>query len=217
MPLALARYAVTRVPTYRRNRRHDELPAPPDFGRDLPGDATVLQRLASGTGPVFHRRYWIDLQCAGGPEDVVRSLAVDLNQASPVEVARFDKMSGGEGMHLGDEYVVRMPGPWNGPVRVVDLTDRSFRFATLQGHMEAGEIEFRCDEVEQGRLRFTIDSWARSGDRLFHLLYDRFPLAREIQLHMWAHFCQRVVEIVGGVAMSRVEVQTDQLDPEEVA
>lgn len=44
-------------------------------------------------------------------------------------------------MNVGDEYLVRMPGPWNGPVRVVGRTPTSFRLATLQGHLEAGQLE----------------------------------------------------------------------------
>lgn len=40
----------------------------------------------------------------------------------------------------GDEFVVRMPGPWDGPVRVVRRDESSFRLATLDGHLEAGEI-----------------------------------------------------------------------------
>ena len=47
-------------------------------------------------------------------------------------------------MEVGDEYVVRMPGPWDGPVRVVEVTPTSFRLATLDGHLEAGQIEFRA-------------------------------------------------------------------------
>ena len=31
-------------------------------------------------------------------------------------------------MRPGDEYIVRMPGPWDGPVRVVEVT-LSVRFA----------------------------------------------------------------------------------------
>ena len=33
--------------------------------------------------------------------------------------------------------MVRMPGPWDGPVRVVDRSPTWFRFATLRGHLEA--------------------------------------------------------------------------------
>ena len=48
-------------------------------------------------------------------------------------------------MRVGDEFVVRMPGPWDGPVRVVERDpDARFRLVTLAGHLEAGQIEFRA-------------------------------------------------------------------------
>ena len=48
----------------------------------------------------------------------------------------------------------------------------------------------------------------RSGDRLFHVLYERFPVGREMQLHMWSQFCQQVAAFSGGVRMSNVSVTT---------
>jgi hypothetical protein len=87
----------------------------------------------------------------------------------------------------GDEFVVRMPGPWDGPVRVVHRSEASFRLATLAGHQEAGEIEFRAGR-DGDALRFEIESWARAGDRLSALLYNKVRLAKEIQLNMWSHF-----------------------------
>lgn len=55
-------------------------------------------------------------------------------------------------------------------MRVTDVTDQSFGLATLRGHMEAGEIEFRARDDENGELIFEIESWARSGDRVFDFL-----------------------------------------------
>jgi hypothetical protein len=108
--------------------------------------------------------------------------------------------------------IVRLPGPWDGPVRVIERTATSLRLATLKGHMEAGEIEFHAGYDERGFLRFQIDSWARSGDRLFGLLYERFPIGREMQLHMWAQFCQRAAGISRGVRMSNVTCITRAID-----
>ena len=34
-------------------------------------------------------------------------------------------------------------------------------------------------------LEFRIESWARAGDRLSNLLYDRLRMSKEVQLHMW--------------------------------
>ena len=101
-----------------------------------------------------------------------------------------------------------MPGPWDAPVRIVERTPTSFRFATLRGHMEAGEIEFRAAWGKGGRLVFEIESWARSGDRLYDWLYDKVPLTREMQLHMWVHVCEQVAVMAGGRPAGAVEVTT---------
>jgi hypothetical protein len=79
---------------------------------------------------------------------------------APTEFARFTKVYGEKGgMEPRDEYVVRMPGPWDGPVRVVSVTPTSFRLATLDGHLEAGQIEFRAGPADDGDdLVFTIES-----------------------------------------------------------
>jgi uncharacterized protein (UPF0548 family) len=110
-------------------------------------------------------------------------------------------------MRLGDEYAVHLVGPWACRVRVIECGATSFRLATLRGHMEAGEIEFSCT-VRSGRLVFTIESWARCGDRMFDLLYNRLPVAREVQLHMWSRFCARAATIAGGEPDGPVTVLT---------
>ena len=46
-------------------------------------------------------------------------LTADLNHAVPSEVTSVDKQSDcSDPLAVGDEMVVRMPGPWDGPVRV---------------------------------------------------------------------------------------------------
>jgi hypothetical protein len=103
-----------------------------------------------------------------------------------------------------------MPGPWDGPVRVVAQGPASFRLATLRGHLEAGQIEFRCRADGDGLL-FEIESWARSGDRLSHLLYDGLRLAKEIQLNLWVETCLRLARDTGGKARGGVHVETRRL------
>ena len=52
--------------------------------------------------------------------DEMRRVMSDPNLVAPGRVARFQKVSGEDGdMRPGDEFVVRMPGPWDGPIRVV--------------------------------------------------------------------------------------------------
>ena len=208
------RYATNRVPMYRRDRRAEDA-EPPDLDRDLPGDPATLQRVRDGVGPLFHRHYWIVVADEElGPEALVDLIADDPNRVSPTEMARFETLDGAPAhdLQVGDELVVRLPGPWNGPVRVIDRTPTSLRLATLRTHMEAGEIEFRAAHEGNGFLQFEIESWARSGDRLFHVLYERFPVGRELQLHMWSQFCLRVAEVSGGTRMSNVSCTTRRLD-----
>jgi len=145
------------------------------------------------------------------PEELIARLTEDPNRGAPSEFASFQKVHGGDGpMKVDDEYVVRMPGPWDGPVRVLHVGPRSFRLATLQTHLEAGQIEFRASS--NGELEFWIESWARSGDRLSNLLYARLRMAKEVQLHMWTSFLERVIELSGGVRSGRLEVHTRRLD-----
>ena len=206
------RYAVDRVPNHRRATAE---PGPaPDMDRDLPGDPATVQRTRDGVGPLFHRHYWVvvaDPQLV--PEQLVDLIANDPNRVSPTEMARFETRAGApaRALQVGDELVVRLPGPWNGPVRVIDRSPTALRLATLATHMEAGEIEFRASRQGRSFLVFEIESWARSGDRVFHLLYERFPVGREVQLHMWAQFCLRVAEASGGTRVSDVSCTTDRV------
>ncbi|MBT2214161.1 DUF1990 family protein [Actinomadura sp. NEAU-AAG7] len=177
-------------------------------------DGARTQSARQGVGLTYQRRYLVQISGSSiTAAQLVQRLGSDLNAASPVEIAVFDKTSGTpQRLEVGDEYVVHMPGPWDCPVRVVEQTPVSFRFATLRGHMEAGEIEFRVEETGEGDLVFTIESWARSGDRLADLLYEKVGIAKEMQSHMWTHFCMRVAEIAGGQVVGDVEVQTERTD-----
>lgn len=207
------RYLLTRVPSYRRDRAPGDSGPLPDFERPIPGDPSTVQRVADGTGALYHRRFWIDFTDARlDPEGLISTLAEDLNSAAPGEMSSFETADASGALREGTELVVRLPGPWDGPVRVIDRTPTSFRFATLRGHMEAGEIEFRSDRTERGYVRFEIEAWARSGDNRFRVLYDALPLAREAQAYMWSHFCARAPKLAGGIVMSNVSVNTERLE-----
>ena len=171
-----------------------------------------LQPPGDGDGPLFHRRYGIRIREARmSAADLLERVASDLNQVAPSEFASFEKVHGREGeMAVGDEYVVRIPGPWDGPVRVIERTPESFRFATLAGHLEAGQIRFAA--VEGPLLEFSIESWARAGDRLSNLLYHHLRMSKEVQLHMWTSLLQRVAELSGGRLTGGIEIRTRRLE-----
>lgn len=174
------------------------------------GNPDRLQRPSAGYGAAFHRRYRVRIaRPLLDARELMSIVLNDPNVACPLEIARFEReMTGLRPIEVGDELRVRLPGAWNGPVRATDVTERSFRLATMRGHMEAGEIEFRARHDEDGELVFEIESWARSGDLVFDFLYDRLGIARELQLDMWAFFLERVAQISGGSAANGIEVYT---------
>jgi hypothetical protein len=171
------------------------------------------QRVDDGAGPLFHRRYSADISGATlTPEELMARLQANPDCAAPSEFATFKKVVGDDGtMRTGDEYIVRMPGPWDGPVRVVEVSDCSFRLMTLDGHLEAGQIAFSA-EGGDGGIRFEIESWARGGDPLSNLLYDRMRMSKEIQLHMWTSFLERVIGISGGRREGGLRIDTRRVE-----
>ncbi len=197
--------------------RRETLEPSPDahLPPELPGDAETedLIRPQDGCGPLFHRRYRTRIREASLAPDVLFSrLTTNLNRAAPTKFARFQKVLGDrDTLALGDEFVVRMPGPWDGPVRVLDLGERSFRLGTLTGHLEAGQIEFRLSD-DDGLMTFEIESWARSADRLSNLLYHRVGMAKEVQLHMWISFLEGVVRLSGGRMTGGIDIDTRRVE-----
>lgn len=172
-----------------------------------------VQSYEDGAGPLFHRLYRTRVRDSRlSPADLMEKIQSDPNRTSPTRFARFQLTQGERGsLRIGDEFVVRMPGPWDGPVRVIDVGRCSFRLATLAGHLEAGQIEFRTC-AERDLVVFEIESWARSSTRVVHLLYHRLRMAKEIQAHMWISFLERAVDLSGGRMTGGVEMETKRID-----
>jgi len=186
--------------------------APPSVPEDV--DRADIQWPEDGSGPHFHRRYSVRIDGSKlSAEELIGQVMADPDRAAPTEFATFQKLRGEPGtLRVNDEFVVRMPGPWDGPVRVASTSARSFRFVTLAGHLEAGQIEFRASNGEQ--LDFEIESWARSGDRLSELLYDRLRISKEVQFHMWTSFLERVVKLSGGRRAGGLRIHTRKVADE---
>src|SRR5689334_10020671 len=111
-----------------RSEERGRLPddAPPPLAAGVSRDE--LQGADVGVGPLFHRLYSARIRGARqDPERLLGRLGGDLNRVSPTEFARFVKTRGARGeLAVGDELLVRMPGPWDGPVRVVERTASGF-------------------------------------------------------------------------------------------
>jgi hypothetical protein len=186
---------------------------PPALAGEVPHEE--IQDPSEGHGPLLHRVYTCTVVDAPiDPEDLFRRLSADPDCVAPWRLARFRKTRGASGaMRVGDEFLVHMPGPWDGPVRVVEVQPDRFRFATLEGHLEAGQIEWRVWAAEGG-IGFAVESWARGGDRFSAFMHDRLRMAKEVQLYMWTSVAERVARQAGGRLRDGVSVRTRRVPPE---
>ena len=202
-----------------RSNEVGSIPAdePPPVPEDA--DHSDHQGIEDGYGPLMHRRYVARIRDADlTARELMQTFSGVPDRAVPTALASFVKVHGEKGvMRLGDEFTVRMPGPWDGPVRVIDVSDTGFGLATLDGHLEAGQIHFGAEDLGPGALEVRIEAWARGGDRIANLLFDRLPFNKEVQLHMWTSVLERLIKMSGGTRDGRVDISTRRVDPAQLA
>lgn len=190
----------------------DEVDGDPDRDGPPPWPAgasrEAVQVPEDGRGAYMRRRYRVDIEGAElDAAAVMAAIRKDPNRVVPSGLARFHKEGSDGPLAAGDEYTVRMPGPWDGPVRVIEATAASFRLATLEGHLEAGQIAWRAEDRD-GVLRFEVESWSRPGDRFSAFAHHHLRAAKEVQLHMWTSVLERVVKLARGRMRHGIEIRT---------
>ena len=163
---------------------------------------------------MFHRRYRTVVRGGAlGAERAMAAIQADPNVLADLDLAPFTKVRGGSAeMRVGDRYVIEIMGPWKGAVEVVDVSPRSFRLATLEGHMESGVIEMRtsANGSDDHDVTFTIESWARSHDRFLDVMYDKLGIAKALQGEMWSIACDRFAQLVQGETVGPLNVVTER-------
>ncbi len=195
-------------PTQQRQQPFPVAPIIPNYLLD-----DQLQLEGDGFGKLLGRCYEVVFSSALLPSELMRRVFANLEQLSPEELAAFEKSRGSSRvLKLGDEFEITIFGPWNGKVRVIEITETAFGFATLQGHPEAGKIRFSVRLEKAGRLHFQIMSWARSRDQIVDLTYDKLGIAKNLQATTWRTFLERVVELGNGQMIGRILITETLLE-----
>lgn len=184
---------------------------------ELSSDADA-QAATDGTGPLVHRLYEVELPDRAVSRDIVlRLMQLHLTELAPAALANFEKSSGTDDVfRVGDEYEITMLGPWNGAVRVAEMTPDGFTLVTLEGHPEAGHITFSVEEdpTTRGMLRARIESRARSRDALVAAAYGTLGIGKQVQTEVWITFLQRLAVLAGVSTRPEVRITTEHLtDP----
>jgi hypothetical protein len=192
-----------------------------DLPPALPSDTQrdELQHVSEGVGPLLHRCYVMQVRDAKlSAAALIAAFGGRPNRASPQPLADFDKVHGEHGtLRVGDEFTIRIPGPWDGPVRVVEVDPNGFGFVTLNGHLEAGRIRFSARDLTPGRIEVRIEAWARGGDHLSNWLFDRIGINKEVQLHMWTSVLERLRELSQGHYDGPIQATTKRVDAADLA
>ncbi|MBO2011849.1 DUF1990 family protein [Hymenobacter negativus] len=170
------------------------------------------QPASSGSGPLLERRYFIDVaRPRRSPAQLMAAVQADVPHFSPDALANFKKKDGDDSeLRVGDEFSITILGPWDGCVRVTEVSATTFEFITLEGHPEAGRIRFEAHYLDENPdvLRFEIRSSARSRDGLVAFAYDTIGGGKLLQEATWVEFCRRVAAASGGQALADVVVET---------
>jgi len=175
---------------------------------DGTSSAEELQPPEDGAGPLTNRRYEIHIVAADvNARDLLEMFRSDPNRFSPNRLATFVPDPSPSGLRAGDDVEIKIPGPWDAPVRVGEVTNDRLRLETKSGHLEAGWIEFRSTDSDVG-IRFTIESYARSGDPVIDVLYHRLGIAKYVQSEMWVQVLEGLQSASGGYRSERVQVRT---------
>jgi hypothetical protein len=170
------------------------------------------QPASTGSGPFFERCYQVSFQHSRqSAAELFYTITCEIERFSPDLLASFEKTKGaGHCLEVGDEFKIRILGPWNGSVRVTEMGADYFELITLENHPEAGRIRFslRPHPSLPETLQFEIHSWARSRDGLVAFTYDTLGIGKKVQEQTWRTFCERVADYCGGLPLGPVSVET---------
>ena len=161
-----------------------------------------------GRGSVVHKLFRAEIENPRlSAERLIDVIAADPNVIAPYEVVRFEKTRGEPGdLREGERVLIRMAGPWNGPVEVTKRWREGFRLAATSGHAQLGQVELRA-HGNDGAMRLEIQTREKSATGLFHLL-RRLGLVRRMQTHTWAHMLEAAAQLAGGRPPQKIIVQT---------
>ncbi len=162
----------------------------------------------AGVGARAHRVYGAVLRdCVLPAERLIRIIATDPNVIAPTEVLRFErKGAGARDLREGDDLLIRMAGPWNGPVRVTRRWDNGFRLAALRGHAQVGQFELRARDDDDG-IAMEIQTRERAAGVWFYLL-ERIGLVGRMRAYTWAEMLQKSAQLAGGRPPTEITVRS---------
>ncbi len=204
-PLAIFRFLRREILVEQIDGSDPVAPLPAADLRDSPSQTEP------GLGPVAHHLYVATTRSPQlATEQLLAIIAADPNVVAPTEVLRFQRPPGTSGsLQKGDEVLIRMAGPWNGPMRVTEKGDERLRLAALPGHPQHGQIELRVRprNGEHNDIVIELQTRERAAGLSFYLL-QRVGLIQRMQSYTWAEILQNAARLAGGQPPDRITIRS---------
>ena len=201
-PLAIFRFLRRTMPVVEIDP--DELPPP--LPEQEPDPAHREDELA--VSAPLHRLYRTTIRHPElTAEQLMAVIAADPNVTAPTEVLRFEKTGAADDdLRVGDELLIRMAGPWNGPVEVTRRWESGLALAAVRGHPQLGQMEIRAHDEADG-IGVEIQTRERAAGWSFELL-QRIGLIRRMQSYTWVSMLENAAQLAGGRPPERVTVRS---------
>lgn len=187
-------------------------PTPLDVGLTRLADSIPEQLPSQGVGPLRRKRFWADIRSSRHtPTALVEEFRQHCAEVMPLE---FSAEPGTP--HVVEEGVtltLGLPVRGNVQVRVEEVAPRRVTFATVEGHVLAGMIQFTATGDRRKSVRFLVEIHARAATTLDLLAMS--TLGDSLQQSNWEEVVTRVVQLSGGTASQGVQSETETLDDEE--
>jgi hypothetical protein len=162
-----------------------------------------LQLPGTGFGQIFGRSFTTGLMSPSkSSREIMSALRRNINQFSTIRAplgklnpadSSFTCVSGPDCSEITVGNIYQVDGPlWINPyVMTTEATESLVEFTTMQGHPEAGVIQFSAQDFEAGTV-FSINSQGQAATMLNYALY--LTAGYDIQTRIWTNFVRNVRE-----------------------
>ena len=187
-------------------------PTPLDEGLRLLADLVPEQLPSEGVGSLIRKRFWADIRGSRHtPTELMEAFRQRCAEVMPLE---FSAEPGTPRViEEGVTLTMALPLRGNVQVRAEEVAPRRVTFATVEGHMLAGAIQFTSGGEKRRGVRFSVEIHARPATTFDWVAVN--TVGDAMQNSNWEQVVGRVVELSGGEAPAGVQSESATLEEEE--
>lgn len=175
-------------------------------------DEQPVQTPQDGVGRLQRRRFRVDIDGARcSATELMDDLRRGFDRVVPFEATAEPGTP--SSVEEGATLTLELPGRGHVQVRVEEVAPLHFTLATLEGHPLAGLVRFHSDDIDDRRIRFTIDVIERPASRIDQL--SMALVGGAAQKRTWIGTAENVVAVAGGSSPDGVMEETWSVGDEE--